>query len=148
MRGEKMVVQYDSENDEYFVKERIGNQTVKLVFQMHDWNEDTIFFNVYLTLYNKRNQINNNEAEVKMTGENPLQTFFVVRKAFRYLVWKVLDEYNWKYDLIIYCTWLDNRRRDAYYKYLSTLGYRYGRIDGEKCIFKRYKKGMENYEQI
>ena len=71
MRGEKMVVQYDSENDEYFVKERIGNQTVKLVFQMHDWNEDTIFFNVYLTLYNKRNQINSNEAEVKMTGENP-----------------------------------------------------------------------------
>ena len=143
-----MVVQYDSENDEYFVKERIGNQTVKLVFQMHDWNKDTIFFNVYLTLYNKRNQINSNETEVKMTGENPLQTFFVVRKAFKYLVWKVLDEYNWKYDLIIYCTWLDNRRRDAYYKYLSTLGYRYGRIDGEKCIFKRYKKGMESYEQI
>ena len=41
-----MVVQYDSENDEYFIKERIGNQTVKLVFQMHNWNEDTIFFNV------------------------------------------------------------------------------------------------------
>lgn len=143
-----MVVQYDRENDEYFVKERIGNQTLKLAFQMHDWNTDTIFFNVYLTLYNKRNQIEGNEAEVKMTGENPLQTFFVVRKAFQYLVWKVLDEYNWKYDLIIYCTWLDNRRRDAYYKYLSTLGYRYGRIDGEKCIFKRYKKGMESYEQI
>ena len=143
-----MVVQYDRENDEYFVKERIGNQTLKLVFQMHDWNTDTIFFNVYLTLYNKRNQIEGNEAEVKMTGENPLQTFFVVRKAFKYLVWKVLDEYNSKYDLIIYCTWLDNRRRDAYYKYLSTLGYRYGRIDGEKCIFKRYKKGMESYEQI
>lgn len=143
-----MVVHYDRENDEYFVKERIGNQTLKLVFQMHDWNADTIFLNVYLTLYNKRNQIEGNEAEVKMTGENPLQTFFMVRKAFKYLVWKVLDEYNWKYDLIIYCTWLDNRRRDAYYKYLSTIGYRYGRIEGEKCIFKRYKKGLETYEQI
>ena len=143
-----MIVQYSEENDEYFVKERIGNQTIKLVFQMHDWNEDTIFFNIYLTLYNKRSQITSNETEVKITGENPLQTFFVVRKAFKYLVRKVLDEYNWKYDLIIYCTWLDNRRRDAYYKYLSTLGYRYGRINGEKCIFKRYKKGMESYEQI
>ena len=81
-----MVVQYNSENDEYFIKERIGNQTVKLVFQMHDWNQDTIFFNVYLTLYNKRNQIISNEAEVKITGENPLQTFFIVRKAFKYLV--------------------------------------------------------------
>lgn len=143
-----MVVQYNSENDEYFIKERIGNQTVKLAFQMHDWNQDTIFFNVYLTLYNKRIQIISNEAEVKITGENPLQTFFVVRKAFKYLVWKVLDEYSWKYDLIIYCTWLDNRRRDAYYKYLSTNGYRYGRIDGEKCIFKRYKKGTESNDQI
>lgn len=138
-----MTVQYDRENDEYYIKERIGNQTVKLAFQMHDWNTDTIFFNVYLTLYNKRNQISSNEAEVKMTGANPIKTFFVVRKAFEYLVWKVLDEYNWKYDLIVYCTWLDNRRRDAYYKYLSTKGYRYGRIDGEKCIFKRYKKGND-----
>ena len=143
-----MTVLYNEENNEFFIKERINNQTVKLAFQMNDWNEDTIFFNVYLTLYNKRSQISRNEAEVKMTGENPLQTFFMVRKAFKYLVWKVLDEYNWKYDLIIYCTWLDNRRRDAYYKYLSTKGYRYGRIDGEKCIFKRYKKGMESYEQI
>jgi hypothetical protein len=145
MRGEKMEVQYDKENDEYYIKEHIDNQTVKLVFQMNNWNEDTIFFNVYLTLYNKRNQINSNETEAKITGANPMKSFFVVRKAFRYLVWKVLDEYNWKYDLIIYCTWLDNRRRDAYYKYLSSLGYRYGRIDGEKCIFKRYKKGTENY---
>ena len=30
-----MIVQYDRENDEYYIKERIDNQTVKLVFQMH-----------------------------------------------------------------------------------------------------------------
>lgn len=143
-----MVVHYDKENDEYFIKEKIDNQTLKMVFQMNNWNEDTAFFNVYLTLYNKRNQIVDNEAEVKVTGANPIKSFFVARKAFNYLVWKVLDEYSWKYDVIIYCTWLDNRRRDAYYKYLSTKGYRYGRIDGEKCIFKRYKKGMELYGQI
>ena len=46
------------------------------------------------------------------------------------------------------CIWLDNRRRNAYYKYLSTKGYQYGRIDGEKCIFKRYKKGTESNDQI
>ena len=38
-----MVVLYDRENDEYYIKERIDNQTVKLVFQMNDWNQDTIF---------------------------------------------------------------------------------------------------------
>ena len=52
-----MVVQYDRENDEYYIKERIGEQTMRLAFTMVDWNEDTIHFNVYLTLYNKRNQI-------------------------------------------------------------------------------------------
>ena len=143
-----MIVQYDEENEEYFIKERIGNQTMKMVFTMIDWNEDTIHFNVYLTLYNKRSHITDNEAEVKMTGQEPLKTFFVARKAFKHLVNEVLNNYSYKYDIIISCTWLDNRRRDAYYKYLSTLGYRYRRIDGEKCIFKRYKKGMESYEQI
>ena len=63
-----MIVHYDEENDEYFVKERIDNQTVRLAFQMNNWNEDTIYFNVYLTLYNKRNQINANETEVKTTA--------------------------------------------------------------------------------
>ena len=141
-----MVVQYDRENDEYYIKERIGNQTVKLVFQMNNWNQDTIYFNVYLTLYNKRNQINSNESEAKITGASPVQTFFVVRKAFEQLTKKIQYEYGERYDLIVFCNWLDNRRRDAYYKYLSTKGYRYGRIDGEKCIFKRYRKGT--YEQI
>ena len=141
-----MIVHYNEDNDEYFIKERINDQTVKLVFQMNDWNMDTIYFNVYLTLYNKRNQIKDNEAKVKVTGQNPVKTFFTVRKAFKYLVCKVLDEYSSKYNIIVYCTWLDNRRRDAYYKYLSTRGYQYGRINGEKCIFKRYKKQQETYE--
>jgi len=143
-----MTVQYDEENEEYFIKERIGSQTMKMVFTMIDWNEDTIHFNVYLTLYSKRSHITDNEAEVKMTGQEPLKTFFVARKAFKHLVNEVLNNYSYRYDIIVSCTWLDNRRRDAYYKYLSTLGYRYGCIDSEKRIFKRYKKGMESYEQI
>lgn len=117
-----------------------------MVFQMYDWTEDTVYFNVYLTLYNKRNQIEANETLIKSTGTNPLTSFFVARKAFKLLLYKVLDEYSYKYDIIVFCTWLDNRRRDAYYKYLSTKGYKYGRIDREKCIFKRYKKGIETYE--
>lgn len=136
-----MIVKYDSENDEYYIKEKIDDQTMRMGFTMIDWNEDTIHFNIYLTLYNKRNQIVGNEVEAKMTGANPLKSFFVARKAFNHLVNEVLYRYSYRYDIIISCTWLDNRRRDAYYKYLSTQGYRYGYIGGEKCIFKRYKKG-------
>lgn len=137
-----MKVEWNTEEDECFVKESIENQTLYMGFQMTEWTTDTIHFNVYLTLYNKRNQITDNEAEIKSTGANPLKTFFIARKAFNALVKEVLWQFLDNYDVIVYCNWLDNRRRDAYYKYLSTLGYRYGRnIYGEKCIFKRYKKG-------
>ena len=136
-----MKVIWDKEENECFVKERIGNQTLRMAFTMTDWNDDTIHFNIYLTLYNKRNQITNNEAEAKITGASPISSFIIARKAFQELVKKVLYNYSDRYDVIVLCTWLDNRRRDAYYKYLSTKGYRYVHIDGVKCIFKRYKKG-------
>lgn len=77
-----MKVIYNREEDEWFVKERIGNQTLRMAFTMTDWNDDTIHFNIYLTLYNKRGQIASNEAEVKSTGENPVKTFLWRAKHF------------------------------------------------------------------
>ena len=139
-----MKVIYNREEDEWFVKERIGNQTLRMAFTMTDWNDDTIHFNIYLTLYNKRGQIAGNEAEVKSTGENPVKTFFVARKAFWALLNEVIYRYNDRYDLVVYCCWLDNRRREVYNKFLTPLGFRYGIIDNEKCLFKRYKKGTAN----
>ncbi|WCK57178.1 hypothetical protein PP175_28740 (plasmid) [Aneurinibacillus sp. Ricciae_BoGa-3] len=32
--------------------------------------------------------------------------------------------------------WLDNRRRDAYHHGLKKIGFKYGQIDNEKCLFK------------
>ena len=43
------------------------------------------------------------------------------------------------YNNIIFCTWTDTRRRDAYYKVLSRIGYDWGRIGKEKCIMKTYR---------
>ena len=136
-----MIVKYSKEKEEYYVDVRLGAQTMHMALSMIDWSGDTVTFNIYLTLYNKRNQITNNEAEAKITGASPISSFIIARKAFQELVKKVLYNYSDRYDVIVLCTWLDNRRRDAYYKYLSTKGYRYGHIDGVKCIFKRYKKG-------
>ena len=137
-----MRVEWNSDEDECFVNERIGNQTLHMAFQMTEWTTDTIHFNIYLTLYNKRGQIVSNENEVKSTGLDPVKTFFVARRAFWALLNEVFYQFNDRYDLIVYCNWLDNRRREVYYKFLAPLGFRYGRdIFGEKCIFKRYKKG-------
>ena len=76
-----MKVEWNVEEDECFVKESIENQTLYMGFQMTEWSTDTIHFNVYLTLYNKRNQITDNEAEVKSTGANQLKTFFCRAKS-------------------------------------------------------------------
>ena len=35
-------------------------------------------------------------------------------------------------------SWVDNRRRDIYYKYLSKRGYKYEVVDGQKFICKIY----------
>ena len=139
-----MKVEWNSDEDECFINKRIGNQTLHMAFQMTEWSSDTIHFNIYLTLYNKRGQIVSNENEVKSTGLDPVNTFFVARRAFWALLHEVFCQFNDRYDLIVYCNWLDNRRREVYYKFLAPLGFRYGRdIFGEKCIFKRYKKGTE-----
>jgi hypothetical protein len=135
-------VQWNDWDDEYFIDIPIGNQTLHMAFQEYDWNLDTVYFNVYMTLYNKKTQIQSNEDNIRSTGLNPLATYSVAMKAFKKLEAKTLAEFNDRYDIVIFCTWLDRRRRDVYYKVLSRLGYRYGRnIDNEKCIYKKFKKG-------
>lgn len=104
---------------------------------------DTVYINVYMTLYNKRTQIEANENAAKVTGVNPLQTLKVARAAFNMLEQDAIYTNNETQNIIIYCTWLDNRRRDIYYWYLSKKGYRYGKLPdtNRKCIFKKFKKG-------
>lgn len=138
-----MEVQWNSKLNETFINEKIGSQTFHMAFQAERYNIDTIYINVYMTLYNKRTQIGINESAVRSTGLNPAQTALTAIKAF-----KLLEEdailHHCKYaDLVIACTWLDNRRRDTYYHFLSRKGYRYGRLPNthQKCIMKKYKKG-------
>ena len=44
-------------------------------------------------------------------------------------------------DVVIYAHWVDNRRRDAYYRILKKYGYKYGYVPVEKTkvIMKKYK---------
>ena len=46
-----------------------------------------------------------------------------------------------KRDIVIYCHWVDNRRRDAYYRILSKYGYKYGNVPNETCkvIMKKFR---------
>ena len=127
------------DGDICYIDTPIGNQTLHMEFDMNYWTMDSIWFNVYMTLYNKKSQIKSNENHIKMTGTSPMETVAATLKAFKKLEQEVLWRYNTKYNIIVHCTWLDKRRRDAYYKVLSRWGYRYGKdpFDGTKWIFKK-----------
>lgn len=140
-------IQWDDIDDEYYVDVPIGNQTLHMAFQEYDWSMDTVYFNVYMTLYSKKNQITSNETHIKSTGRNPFATYKIALGAFKALEKRCLYDFNDRYNVFIFCTWLDGRRRDTYYKVLSRFGYRYGRnTDNEKCIYKKFKKGSCEYD--
>ena len=76
-----------------------------------------------------------------ITGKDPIANFLAAREMFynveAYLLANELGLGGFD-EITIFCTWVDNRRRDAYYKVLSRLGYDWGTYDGEKCIMKTY----------
>lgn len=138
-----MEVQWNGELGETFINETIGSQTFHMAFQEEQYNMDTVYINVYMTLYNKRTQIEANESAVRSTGLNPMRTITTAIKAFNTLEADAIQTHCPHGDVVIYCTWLDNRRRDAYYHFLSHKGYRYGSTPDthKKCIMKKYKRG-------
>lgn len=138
---ETFEIKWNGYDDEYYVNIPIDNQTLYMAFQLNDWSYDTVYINVCLGVFNKRKHKDYNEDHVLMTGLNPLATAILARKAFRMLEKETLDWFNRDRRVIIYCTWLDNVRRDIYYKVLSKMGYRFGTLNGQKVIMKVWKKG-------
>lgn len=138
-------VEWNWDNDECYVLIPIENQTLRMGIQLDEYTDTTIYGNIYISLYNKRKHSARNEDNVIMTGLNPFKTIYYGMKAFKFLEEAVLQGYNDRFKVIIYCSWVDNRRRDAYYKFLSKRGYRYDKLFGYKVIMKVWEKGT--YEQ-
>lgn len=136
-----MEVQYDNENEWFIVKEKIDNQTFFMEFQLYDESGDTLYYNICMGLYNKRKHAARNEDEKRITGLNPMKTMFVAKKAFELLEQAVIES-DPAMRKHISCGWVDNRRRDAYYRFLSKRGYQYGRIGTCKCIYKIIEKAI------
>ena len=127
-------------------------QTLWMEFQevtdkiMNDYSSS--WWNVALSIYNKRKDMYDNMDKKLSTGKDLIRNFIVARKMFDALEAKVVEDavYN-KQDIVIFCHWEDNRRRDAYYKVLSRKGYRYGNAPwGQKVIMKKFK--WKNYKEM
>jgi hypothetical protein len=134
-----MNVKYDYKNRTYYIKEKIHNQTMIMQFEECDRSLDMIYYNVVLGVYNKRKHAQKNEDNAIVTGKYPFETVANAVRAFNLLEQEVIKE-NKFYDkkVMIMISWVDNRRRDIYYKYLSKRGYKYEVVDGQKFICKIY----------
>lgn len=140
-----MAVRYRREDDTYFEQRRVDNQTIELGINYYDESDDrkVSYWNIYISIFNKRKDMYSNMDKKIITGKNPIATALAAREMFYNVEAYLLDHelVRGKYDEVkIFCTWVDNRRRDAYYKVLHHMGYNWGTIDGEKCIIKTYKK--------
>lgn len=127
---------------------QVENQTIWMQFGCvnFDRDEDLVtnyWWNVALSIYNKSKDMYTNMDKKVITGKNPFATFATAREMFYNVEASLLDHelVNGSFDEItIFCTWVDNRRRDAYYKVLSRMGYDWGTVGKEKCIMKTYRK--------
>ena len=142
----KDLVCWDESNDEYYIDYPIGNQTLHMGFQLtgpnDDFHKDITYFNVWINLYNKRKDQLRNEDLHLSTGLNPIKTVLVARECFEAIVDTIIDDMqDNETDVVIYAHWVDNRRRDAYYRILKKYGYKYGYVPVEKTkvIMKKYK---------
>jgi hypothetical protein len=81
------------------------------------------------------------EGSFAITGKNPLATVIYARKAFEALEKESLKGYNEDYDVIIFIHWTNNLRRNIYERFLLPRGYRYGILNNQKVLMKKWKKG-------
>ena len=144
-----MAVIYREEDDTYYERCKVDNQTIELGINYHDSNlhDRKGYFNIYISVSNKRKDMYKNMDKKAITGKNPIANFLTARRMFLEVEAEVIREelYHGPFDEItIFCTWVNNRRRDAYYKVLSRYGYDWGKIDNQKCIMKTFKK--EDYK--
>lgn len=139
-----MAVEYREEDDTYFERRKVGNQTIELGMNYYDENihDRKSWWNIYITVFNKRKDMYSNMDKKIITGKNPFATVVAAREMFSNVEAYLLDHelvHGGFDEVTIFCTWVDNRRRDAYYKVLSRMGYDWGRIGKEKCIMKTYR---------
>lgn len=132
-------IRWNMDELSYIGKTRVKNQTIEIRLEQLFANIDSVWFNIVLTIYNKRKDYYKLHEHKTISGKYPFETVAAGLKLFDELEKICLDRFKYL-NVIIYCGWLDNRRRDAYWSILKRRGYDWGIIDKQKVIMKRVKK--------
>jgi len=123
----------------YEIKEKLSNgQTIFIQFQELEDSKDCKNYNICLGIYNKRKHAVVNEDECRITGEAPFLNVYKAIKMFDEIESYVIEDNVRRGDNVrLIACWVDNRRRDAYFKVLSKRGYDFEIFWGKKQLVKR-----------
>ena len=79
----KIFRMWDKENDRYVETKKLSNgQTIMMGFDLSDWNNDTNYWNIELSVYNKRKDQYANMDKIVVTGGSPFESFAAAREMF------------------------------------------------------------------
>ena len=140
-------IQWESKQEDdkiywfYRCREKIGKQTLELRFYeyWYDYDTNTVYFSIMLSVHNKRKHLERDMGNKAITGQNPFKNAVIGLRMFEAMEKKTVEDFSYQ-NIVIFCSWLDKRRREAYEKILMRRGYKYGVIDGEKVLMKRWNK--------
>ena len=79
-----MAVEYRAEDDTYFERRRVDNQTIELGINYYDESihDRHSYWNIYVTVFNKRKDMYSNMDKKIITGKNPFATVITAREMF------------------------------------------------------------------
>ena len=116
---------------DYTIKKKIDGQTVKLYFESSfNRTYSQCYWNVVLSIYNKRTQEDKNHSECKTTGKS-LKGLLFAKKAITEFESFIQNEIPCKHTICI--QWTNGRRRDVYTRSLVRMGYKIGQLTIDKC---------------
>lgn len=113
----------------YIVRKLPSGQSIKLEIECEEFLNSYRSY-IYLSISHKRKNIDN--TFLQLNGKDGISSLLWAKQ-------KILDFENvnkLKKKNIMIINWDDNRRRDVYYRGLKNVGYKYGYIDGYKCLYK------------
>lgn len=131
-----------SENEMYTVyalRTKIDNQTVEIEFQCDEKNNSKSnirHWNIALTIGTKRKHFDKYHDNKEVCGKIGLQGLLFAKAAIQYFEEFLTHTEFSQYKNILYATWLDHRRRDAYAYGLKKLGFDFGVYNKKKVLLK------------
>lgn len=124
---------YTDEGKDYKIQKKFpSGQTVKLELEGETCNRTT-YFNVYLTTAHKRKRID--DTFMQRNGKDGIKPLLWAKQELLNVEEMIKQDFPNKKNIIYVC-WDDNKRRDAYIRGLSNVGYKLGNILGFKCLYK------------